>query len=135
MQVELRRITTIKPYDKNPRLNDQAVDAVAASIREYGFRQPIVVDEQGVIVVGHTRYKAALKLGLAEVPVHVAVGLTKAQLKAYRIADNQTARLSSWDEDKLVLEVLALQAMEFDLNLTGFTADELLNLVQSDVPA
>jgi DNA modification methylase len=135
MDVEMRLIASIRPYANNPRLNDAAVDAVAQSIQEFGFRQPIVVDEQGVIVVGHTRYKAALKLGLAEVPVHVAVGLTKAQLKAYRIADNQTARLSSWDEDKLVLELLALQAMEFDLNLTGFTADELLNLVQSDVPA
>jgi site-specific DNA-methyltransferase (adenine-specific) len=66
------------------------VDAVAASIREFGFRQPIVVDEEGVIIVGHTRYKAALKLGLDKVPVHVAIGLTPAQIKAYRLADNQT---------------------------------------------
>src|SRR4029077_18068489 len=129
MQVELRRITTIKPYDKNPRLNDAAVDAVAASIREFDFRQPIVVDEQGVIIVGHTRYKAALKLGLAEVPVHVAVGLTAAQAKAYRLADNQTATLSQWDDDKLPLELAELQGMDFDLNLTGFSADELLRLL------
>src|SRR5215469_5519642 len=99
MQVELRRITTIKPYDKNPRLNDQAVDAVAASIREFGFRQAIVVDEQGIIIVGHTRYKAALKLGLEKVPVHVDTGLTLAQIKAYRVADNQTADLAEWDYD------------------------------------
>ena len=88
MKVQLRPITTIRPYDRNPRRNDQAVDAVAASIREFGFRQPIVVDEEGVIIVGHTRYKAALKLGLDKVPVHVATGLTPAQIKAYRLADN-----------------------------------------------
>src|SRR5207244_12636247 len=93
MYVELRPIDTIRPYENNPRVNDPAVDAVAASIRQFGFRQPIVVDEQGVIVAGHTRYKAALKLGLETVPVHVAKGITPAQLKAYRIADNQSATL------------------------------------------
>jgi hypothetical protein len=76
MLVEQRPITSIRPYDNNPRVNDPAVDAVAASIREFGFRQPIVVDEQDVIIVGHTRFKAALKLGLEMVPVHVAVGLS-----------------------------------------------------------
>src|SRR5437868_10054581 len=105
MKVELRPIASIRPYEKNPRLNDQAVDAVAASIREFGFRQPIVVDEQGVIIVGHARYKAALKLGLDMVPVHVAVGLTPAQTKAYRLADNQTASLAQWDYDLLPLEL------------------------------
>src|SRR5262249_27051583 len=117
-------------YENNPRLNDAAVDAVAASIREYGFRQCLVVDEQGVIIVGHTRYKAALKLGLAEVPVHVAAGLTAAQAKAYRLADNQTATLSQWDDDKLPLELADLQGMDFDLNLTGFSSDELLRLLE-----
>src|SRR5205823_1808545 len=107
----------------------KAVDAVAASIQQFGFRQPIVVDEEGVIVVGHTRYKAALKFGLEEVPVHVAVGLSPAQARAYRLADNQTATLSSWDDDKLPLELVALQGMEFDLNLTGFSADELTALL------
>src|SRR2546430_102511 len=131
MQVELRPIATIRPYENNPRVNDQAVDAVAASIREFGFRQPIVIDEAGVIVVGHTRYKAALKLGLETVPVHVAKGLTPAQLKAYRIADNQTATLSQWNEDLLPLELAELQQMDFDLNLTGFSADELLRLLDS----
>jgi ParB-like chromosome segregation protein Spo0J len=99
MNVELRNIATIRPYPGNPRHNDAAVDAVAASIRAFGFRQPIVVDEQGVIIVGHTRYKAALKLGLKEVPVHVAAGLSPAQIKAYRLADNQTTTLSDWDND------------------------------------
>src|SRR6202030_584969 len=101
MQVELRPISSIRPYESNPRINDAAVDAVAASIKEFGFRQPIVVDEQSIIIVGHTRYKAALKLGLETVPVHVAVGLTPAQAKAHRIADNQTATMSSWDDDRL----------------------------------
>jgi DNA modification methylase len=132
MIVELRNITEIKPYPHNPRYNDQAVDAVAASIRKFGFRQPIVVDEDGVIIVGHTRYKAALKLGLEVVPVHVARELTPAQIKAYRIADNQTATLSQWDDNLLPLELAELQAMDFDLNLTGFSADELLRLLQSD---
>ena len=132
MQVDMRPIRSIRPYENNPRLNDAAVDAVAASIREFGFRQPIVVDEDGVIVVGHTRYKAALKLGFTEVPVHVAVGLSPAQLKAYRLADNQTATLSSWDDDRLPQELLALREMNYDLNLTGFSEDELLRLLDAE---
>src|SRR5271154_2389772 len=101
MHVNFWKIKDIKPYPGNPRQNDHAVDAVAASIKEFGFRQPIVVDEEGVIIVGHTRFFAGKKLEMTHVPVHVAVGLTPAQAKAYRIADNQTATLSSWDEDKL----------------------------------
>ena len=93
--VQLRNIDEIKPYERNPRLNDNAVDAVAASLKEFGFRQPIVIDGDGVIVCGHTRYKAAKKLGLAKVPVHVAKDLTPEQVKAYRLADNKTGdRLS-----------------------------------------
>lgn len=76
MKIELRKLADIRPYEHNPRHNDDAVDAVAASLREFGFRQPIVVDAEGVIIVGHTRYKAALKLGLDKVPVHVAKDLT-----------------------------------------------------------
>src|SRR5207249_6556037 len=120
---------------RNPRHNDQAIEAVAASIREFGFRQPIVVDEDGVIVVGHTRYKAALHLGLERVPVHVAGGLTPAQGKAYRLADNQTASLSHWDHERLPLELAELQRMDFDLNLTGFSSDELLKLLGPPVGA
>src|SRR5262249_7192815 len=102
MKIELRLLSEIKPYPGNPRFNDDAVAAVAASIRAFGFRQPVVVDEAGIIIVGHTRYKAALSLGLRKVPVHVAKGLTPEQIKAYRIADNQTNRLSDWDTDRLV---------------------------------
>jgi site-specific DNA-methyltransferase (adenine-specific) len=131
MHLELRPITSIRTYENNPRLNDAGVDAVVASIREFDFRQPIVVDEQGVIIVGHTRYKAAPKLGLETVPVHVAVGLSPAQAKAYRIAVNQTASLSQWDDDELPLELAALQEMNFDLDLTGFSADALLRLLEA----
>lgn len=128
MQIEMRPIQTITPYARNPRLNDAAVDAVARSIKEFGFRQPIVVDERSVVIVGHTRLKAASRLGLTEVPVHVAAGLTEEQAKAYRIADNQTATIAEWDEARLIAELADLQSRAFDLSLTGFDADELLRL-------
>jgi DNA modification methylase len=131
MRIEMRAITSIRPYENNPRVNDPGVEAVAASIQTFGFRQPIVVDEQGVIIVGHTRLKAALKLGLEQVPVHVAVGLSPAQVKAYRIADNQTATLSQWDHDRMPLELAELQVLGFDLALTGFSGDDLLRLLDS----
>jgi DNA modification methylase len=132
MRTEERPLGSIRPYDNNPRDNDAAVEAVANSIREFGFRQPIVTDEAGTIVVGDTRYKAALRLGLKRVPVHVATGLSPAQIKAYRIADNQTARLSDWDYDRLPLELIELQKLEFELNLTGFAPDELARLLDSE---
>src|SRR5271165_1736893 len=113
MHVEMRPIDTIKPYPHNPRHNDQAVDAVARSIAEFGFRQPVVVDEADILIVGETRYKAARKLELKEIPVHVARGLTPAQVKAYRLADNQTATLADWDQALLVQELVELQKMDF----------------------
>jgi site-specific DNA-methyltransferase (adenine-specific) len=125
MQIDLRDPTELKPYAGNPRDNDAAVDAVCESIREFGFRQPVVVDEDDVIIVGHTRHKAALKLGRANVPVHVARGLTAAQARAYRLADNQTAALSGWADDRLAAELAALQGEGFDLTLTGFSAEEI----------
>jgi hypothetical protein len=131
MKVEMRKLSEIREYEGNPRFNDEAVDAVAASIEEFGFRQPLVLDEQDTIIVGHTRFKAAKKLGLEEVPCHSAVGLSPEQARAYRIADNQTATIASWDEDKLPLELLALQEAGFDMSLTGFTAEELLSLMSS----
>jgi hypothetical protein len=131
MRVELRKINDIKPYPHNPRRNEHAVDAVAASIQAFGFRQPLVVDEEGMIVVGDTRWKAAKKLGLAVVPVHVAVGLTPAQCKAYRIADNKSAELADWNDDLLVLELVDLQKVDFDLDLLGFSAQELRQLLDA----
>jgi DNA modification methylase len=133
MQVELRPITAIHPYLQNPRQNEQAVAAVAASIREFGFRQPIVVDESGEIIVGNTRYKAALRLGLEQVPVHEATGLSPSQIKAYRLADNKTAELADWDHDLLVQELTALQGMDFDLGVAGFSGDELTELLKPTV--
>jgi DNA modification methylase len=135
MFVEMRKVVDLKLYPQNPRRNDHAVAAVAASIRQFGFRQPLVVDEEDMIVVGSTRYKAALQLGLDEVPVHVARGLTPAQLKAYRIADNKTAELAEWDYELLVQELANLQKMDFDLDVVGFSADELQELFQAEIEA
>ncbi len=134
MLIEQRALADVRPYPNNPRHNDEAVAAVAASIREFGFRQPIVVDEIGTIIVGHTRFKAAQLLGLETVPVHVAAGLSPAQVRAYRLADNQTAGLSSWDDDLLVRELLALKDLDFDLSLTGFSEVDLGELL-ADPPA
>ena len=129
MKVEQWPIERVKPYENNPRVNDGAVDAVATSIREFGFRQPIVVDTEGVIICGHTRYKAALKLGLEKVPIHVAKDLTPEQIKAYRIADNKSAELADWDYDLLPIELAELNDMDFDLDLLGFDDKELANLL------
>jgi ParB-like chromosome segregation protein Spo0J len=128
--IEFRSIDSIRPYEKNPRHNDDAVDAVAASLKEFGFRQPIVVDGDGIIVCGHTRYKAAQKLGLAKVPVHVARDLTPEQIRGYRIADNQTSTLSDWDYDILPIELAELQDAGFDLGLLAFDEDELAKLLK-----
>ena len=133
MKVEQWKLADVKPYEHNPRINDSAVDAVARSIQEFGFRQPIVVDEAGVIIAGHTRYKAARKLGLETIPVHVAKGLTPAQVKAYRLADNRTGELSEWNFDLLPIELADLQEMEFDLDLLGFSVDDLTKILGSDV--
>jgi ParB-like chromosome segregation protein Spo0J len=129
------KITDIRPYPGNPRLNDAAVDSVARSLAEYGFRQPIVVDPEYVIVVGHTRFKAALKLGFQQVPVHVATDLTPEQIRAYRIADNQTATLAEWNYDLLPIELGALKDADYDLSLLGFDPDELHKLLTGGEPA
>ena len=130
--VGLRKIDDIQPYERNPRLNDDAVDAVAESLRQFGFRQPIVVDAEGVIIVGHTRWKAAKKLGLVKVPVHVATDLTPEQIRAYRIADNKTGELAEWDLDLLPIELQDLQQAEYDLSLLGFDEDELAKLLAGE---
>ncbi len=133
MQIELRPIASIKPYPGNPRVNDAAVDAVAASIREFGWRVPVVIDADGVIVCGHTRWKAAQKLGLEQVPVHVATDLTPEQIRAYRIADNQSATLSTWDYDLLPIELAELKDANYDLGLLGFPPDEIAELLHPGV--
>ena len=133
MKIALWKLSDIKPYLGNPRINDDAVAAVAASIKEFGFRQPIVVDVHGVIICGHTRYKAAQLLGLEKVPVHVATDLSPEQIKAYRIADNQTASLAEWNYDLLPIELADLQAANFDLGLLGFDQDELARLLNGEL--
>jgi len=133
MDVKLMKVDDVKPYESNPRVNDPAVDAVATSLREFGFRQPIVVDEAGVIIVGHTRWKAAKKLGLAKVPVHVAKDLSPEQAKAYRLADNQTNTLAEWDYELLPIELKDLQAADFDLDLLGFDTEALAQLLDGGV--
>lgn len=129
MKVELLEISRVLPYARNPRRNEGAIAKVAASIKEYGFRQPIVVDEEMVIIAGHTRLQAAQQLGLKKVPVHIATGLTKAQIKAYRLADNRTHEDSEWDEELLAIELGELDELGFDLDLTGFEAIELEELL------
>jgi len=133
MKIELRPLAEIKPYEKNPRINDAAVDAVAESIRRFGFRQPIVVDGDGVIVCGHTRWKATQKLGLAKVPVHVTTDLTPEQVRAYRIADNKTAELAEWNMELLPIELGELKGAGIDWSLLGFDPDELAKLLDPGV--
>lgn len=112
-------VDSLIPYANNPRLNDNAVDAVAASIKEFGFKVPIVVDGENVIINGHTRLKAARKLGLKQVPVIVADDLTPAQVKAFRLADNKTSELAEWDMDKLDIELDSIS----DIDMTDFGFD------------
>lgn len=118
--IEYVGIDTVIPYENNPRINDQAVDAVANSINEFGFKVPIVVDKKNVIITGHTRLKAAQKLGLKQVPVIRAEDLTQKQVKAFRIADNSTGELAQWDLDKLSIELdgLAYDFSDFGLDYT-----------------
>ena len=130
MNIKMTNIDEIRPYQKNPRINDKAVDAVANSLKAFGWRQPLVVDNDGVIICGHTRWKAAKKLGLAKVPVHVAKDLTAEQIKAYRIADNKTADLAEWDMELLPIELGELRDMGFEMDLIGFSDAEMASLLE-----
>lgn len=120
MQIVEKKLKDIIPYEKNPRKNDNAVDAVANSIREFGFKSPVVIDKDSVIVCGHTRYKAAQKLGLETVPCVVADDLTDEQIKAYRLADNKVAELAEWDFNILGDELESI----FDFDMSDFGFDE-----------
>jgi len=119
-------ISRIIPYENNPRYNENAVDAVARSIEEFGFQQPIVVDKDYVIIAGHTRHKAALKLGLETVPCVVADNLTEEQVRAYRLADNKVGELAKWDFDKLEVEMDGIENIDmgdFGFDLGGVDID------------
>lgn len=122
-------IADVVPYVRNPRKNTDAVAKVAASIREFGFRQPIVCDADMVVIAGHTRLQAAQSLGLKTVPVHIARGLSAAQATAYRLADNRTGQEATWDSNLLTTELTALVGLDFDLTLTGFNPDELARML------
>tara|TARA_A100000172_G_scaffold70615_1_gene51024 strand:+ start:174 stop:659 length:486 start_codon:yes stop_codon:yes gene_type:complete len=127
MKIEEVDIDKIIPYVNNPRKNLN-VDKVASSIKEFGFQQPIVVDKENVIIVGHTRYEAAKKLGLDKIPVQVA-DLSQIKAKAYRIADNKLAQDNYWDLDKLQIELDDILKNDYELLNTGFDPDELHNLL------
>lgn len=125
MEVRQVALDKIKPYDKNPRINDNAVPYVANSIQEFGFKVPIVVDANYVIIGGHTRYKAAQQLGLETVPVVVASDLTEAQVKAFRLADNKVAEIAVWDDTLLDAELKELdEIFSFDMDPFGFSSDD-----------
>lgn len=126
MKIEEMRVTDLVPYENNPRKNDGAVDAVAASIREFGFKVPIIIDKDGVIVAGHTRLKAAEKLGMKTVPVIRADDLTDEQVKAFRLADNKTGEIAEWDFEKLKEELNEIQAI--DMEEFGFMVNEIAKM-------
>ena len=122
MNIIEKNLSDIKPYEKNPRKNDNAVEYVANSIKEFGFKVPIVIDKNGIIVAGHTRYKASKKLGLEKVPCIIADDLTDEQIKAYRLADNKVSEKSEWDFDLLedeLSEILNIDMEMFDFNKLG----------------
>lgn len=122
VQVIQMKLAELIPYENNPRINDEAIDVVANSIREFGFKNPIIIDKDNVIVCGHTRRLAAIKLGLTEVPCIRADDLTEDQIKAFRVADNKTSELSTWDLDKLKIEL-----GDIELNMADFGFEDLLD--------
>lgn len=122
------------PYENNPRQNDDAVEPVACSIEEFGWRQPIVVEPDKVIIIGHTRWKAAIQRQWTEVPVHIAKDLTLGQIKALRLADNRTGEIATWDLDLLALEMKQLEAMDFNMDNFGFSELELSQIMQEHDP-
>ena len=126
MKIQMKAIGELHEYANNPRDNDKAVSAVAESIRQFGFKNPVIIDATGEIVYGHTRYRASKKLGLKEIPCIVADDLTPEQVKAFRLADNKVSELASWDIAALAVEIDELKALGVD-NLADFgfdTSDE-----------
>lgn len=128
MKIEQWPIAKLKPYGNNPRDNDQAVERMVASIKEFGFTVPVLALKNGEVVDGHLRLKAAVVLELATVPVIVCNGWSKAQVKAFRLLVNRSVTWAGWDMDKLGAELLELKAMDFNLALTGFDPLELGDL-------
>lgn len=133
IDVEIEKLI---PYVNNPRINDNAVDFVAASIKEFGFKQPIVIDKDNVIVAGHTRLKAAKKLGLKKVPCLMADDLTDQQIKAFRLADNKVSEFAVWDLEKLDIELEEISDLEMiDFGFEDFEAtEEQAEIIEDEVP-
>lgn len=134
MQVMYEDPLNLIPYENNPRLNDYAVKKVLESIKQFGFTNPILVDKDLVIIAGHTRREASILLGMEKVPYIIEDSLTPEQVKAYRIADNKLAELSNWDEDLLKAELGELMAVEFNLEVLGFTEIDLTAIFKEDEP-
>ena len=131
VEAVMMNIGDIHPYENNPRRNAKAVDAVANSIREFGFKNPIIVDKDMTIISGHTRRLAALQLGLKEVPVIVGDDLTDEQVKAFRLVDNRVADLAVWDD--ALLEKEMAKVIDMDLSDYGFDPEKIEKIVQEDV--
>lgn len=123
MRIIQKKISDLIPYEKNPRKNEQAIDKVAASIKEFGFKVPIIIDQNNVIVAGHTRLKAAELLGLSKVPCVVADDLSGEQLKAFRLADNKTGEFAEWDFELLAEELQDIT--DIDMSEFGFDVEDL----------
>jgi DNA modification methylase len=133
MQIEMINIDDVKAYAGNPRDNEAAVGPVAASIKEFGFRVPVIIDGDGVLIAGHTRVRAARQLGMTQVPAIRAADLTPEQVRAFRLADNKLHELSSWDMQLLPIELTGLQDLGFDLGLIGFNAEDLASIMNPEV--
>lgn len=130
-EVEMMKIEELKPYENNPRINEKAVERVVSSIKEVGWRVPIIADEDKVILAGHTRLKAAKVLQIKEVPVHISKGLTDEQKSVYRIMDNKSSEFAEWDNELLAEEFAKLAESNIDLDLTGFDFQEIEKLTEN----
>lgn len=128
-KIEYLSVSSIKPYENNPRNNTFAIDAVAKSIEKNGFRAPVLVDKDMVIIAGHTRWLAAQKLGMDKVPCIIEDDMSEEQVRAYRLADNKTAEASSWNDELLQAELSALQQQGYELTDMGFSEAELSELL------
>lgn len=133
LKIVMKKVTEITPYSNNPRHNEATALKVKKSIEAFGFKNPIILDENDVIVSGHARLKAAMMMGMEEVPCTYAAGLTEDEIKAFRIADNKTAEIAGWDYDKLVEEMTSLAQTGFDMDFSGFNEAE--QLYYSDMDA
>lgn len=131
MQIIYKKLEEIRPYEKNPRKNEEAVEYVANSIKEFGFKVPIIIDKDGVIVAGHTRYKASIRLGLEEVPTITADDLTEEQIKAFRLADNKVAEKAKWDKGLLKDEldslygIIDMSNFDFPIQIEDIDLDDI----------